>query len=62
MSPPRTWDFSVRTLLLLVEVEALSLGWVVVKQDRGGSVGYCTEAVPLEGLPGQVVRAMLLFV
>ena len=25
-------------------------------------MGYCTEAVPLEGLPGQVVRAILLFV
>ena len=44
------WDHSVRTLSLVAEV--LSLGWLAVEQDRGGSVGYCTEAVPLEGLPG----------
>ncbi len=25
-------------------------------------MGYCIEAVPLEGLPSRVVRAILLFV
>ena len=39
--------------------EVLSSGWLVVKQDGRGSRGYCTEAVPLEGLPGRVVGAML---
>lgn len=41
--------------------EVLSSGWLVVKQDSRGSVGYCIEAVPLEGLPGQVVRAIVVY-
>ena len=39
--------------------EVLSLGWSAVERDNRESRGYYIEAIPLEGLPGQVVRAML---
>ena len=39
--------------------EVSSSGWSAVKRDGRGSGGYCIEALPLEGLPGRVVGAML---